>query len=252
MKRASVIRAYLDDVAISTLLPTNYWRVRVLSEVPSTQDVLKTELVSNGDCVVTEYQSAGRGRLDRKFESVPNVALLFSFYIKPERDGQWGWIPLLAGTTVARTLNSLTRSHNFKTKWPNDVLCESGKVAGVLCEKFGDGIIVGIGINVSTEVDELPVDTASSIFIETGIEIDRSELLAALLNEFQGLFERWNKGEDLGSMYRALSETIGLEVKVIAPDSSVRRGTAIGVDSEGQLLLESGDVISVGDVVHLR
>jgi len=181
VKRASVIRAYLDDVAISAYLSSNYWRVRVLDEVGSTQDILKTELVSNGDCVVAEFQSAGRGRLDRKFESVPNVALLFSFYIEPDRNSQWGWIPLIAGTAVARTLNEITNTQSFTTKWPNDVLAPSGKICGVLCEKYKDGIIVGIGINVSTTEAELPVETASSIFIESGLEIDRNELLPKVL-----------------------------------------------------------------------
>lgn len=252
MKRASVIRASLDEGAISAQLPSNYWRVRVLSEVGSTQDLLKNELVSNGDCVVAEFQSAGRGRLDRKFESVPGVALLFSFYIKPGRKSQWGWIPLIAGMSVARTLNEATESQNFETKWPNDVLGTSGKVAGILCERFGEGIIVGIGINVSTQVHELPVESASSIFVETGIEVDRNVLLASLLSNFQDLFERWESGEDLIAKYRALSATIGQQVQVFLPRSVTIEGLAIGVDVEGQLVLESGDCINVGDVVHLR
>ena len=252
MKRASVIRASLDEGAISAQLPSNYWRVRVLSEVGSTQDLLKNELVSNGDCVVAEFQSAGRGRLDRKFESAPGVALLFSFYIKPGRKSQWGWIPLIAGMNVARTLNEATGSQNFETKWPNDVLGTSGKVAGILCERFGEGIIVGIGINVSTQVHELPVESASSIFIETGLEVDRNVLLASLLSNFQDLFERWESGEDLIAKYRALSATIGQQVQVFLPSSVTIEGLAIGVDLEGQLVLESGDCINVGDVVHLR
>ena len=247
-----MIRAFLDEEAISTHLASNYWRVRVLPEATSTQEILKTELVSNGDCIVAEFQSAGRGRLDRKFDSAPHVALLFSFYIEPKRSDAWGWIPLIAGTAVAKTLNIKTESTNFQTKWPNDVLAASGKVSGVLCERYKDGIIVGIGINVSTQVDELPVETASSIFIETGIELDRNLLLASLLSEFQELFERWDQGEDLTSTYRALSQTIGLEVSVHAPDSSKLTGVAIGVDGEGRLKLESGELISVGDVVHLR
>jgi len=252
VKQASVIRAYLDQSQISAALPSDYWRVRVLSEVVSTQDLLKTELVSNGDCVVAEFQSAGRGRLERKFESVPHVALLFSFYIEPTRKTEWGWIPLLAGIAVASTLNEVTHSNSFKTKWPNDVIAESGKVSGVLCERYGDGIIVGIGINVSTEVDELPVPTASSVFIESGIELDRNDLLPAVLGTFHELFTRWNAFDDLKSRYRALSQTIGMNVSVQLPDGGKIVGRAIGVDNEGQLMLESGDHINVGDVLHLR
>ena len=252
MKRALVIRTSLDNSAISAALPSNYWRVRVADEVASTQDELKNELVSNGDCVVAEFQSAGRGRLDRKFDSIPNVALLFSFYIEPKRSGEWGWIPLLAGLAIARTLNAATDSTSYKTKWPNDVICESGKVAGVLCERHGDGIIVGMGINVSTHVEELPVETATSIYIESGIELDRNELLAELLTTFQELFAGWDAGGDLSPSYRALSLTIGSQVKVLLPDSRSVSGFATAVDNEGRLKLESGDLISVGDVLHLR
>ena len=252
MKQASVIRAYLDESAISTALPANYWRVRVLEEVGSTQNELKSELVSNGDCVVAEFQSAGRGRLERKFESAPNVALLFSFYIEPKRSTQWGWIPLIAGAAIARTLNKATKSQNFKTKWPNDVICESGKVSGVLCERYGTGIIVGIGINVSTQLHELPVSTASSIFIDSGVELDRNELLPSVLESFKELFGRWEMGADLLPTYRALSQTLGSDVEVSLPDLTKIRGRAIGIDEEGRLRLENGDLISVGDVLHLR
>lgn len=252
MKRASVIRAYLDQSKISAALPTNYWRVRVLPEVGSTQDELKNELVSNGDCVVTEFQSAGRGRLDRRFESESNVALLFSFYIEPIRSTELGWIPLIAGIAVAQTLNEVTDTQEFVTKWPNDVLSESGKVCGILCERFGEGIIVGIGINVTTQLDQLPVETASSIFITTGLEIDRNELLPKVLLAFEELFLAWDSGIDLTPRYRALSQTIGLQISVSLPNNEVIVGRAIGVSNLGELLLENGDVINVGDVLHLR
>ena len=252
MKQASVIRAYLDQSIISAGLPSNYWRVRVVPEVGSTQDLLKNELVSTGDCVVAEFQSAGRGRLERKFDAAPGTALLFSFYIEPTKPTQWGWIPLLAGIAVAQTLNEETDSITYKTKWPNDVIADSGKICGILCERYSSGIIVGIGINVSMEPAELPVPTASSIFIESGVELDRNLLLPALLTNFSGIFARWNSGEDLKSKYRALSQTIGSEVSVLLPDGLSINGRAIGVDPEGQLILESGELISVGDVLHLR
>ncbi len=252
MKRALVIRAHLDQVKISSALASDYWRVRVLPEVSSTQDELKNELVSNGDCIVAEFQSAGRGRLDRTFESEPNVALLFSFFIEPARLTKWGWIPLIAGIAVAQTLNEVTKTQDFFTKWPNDVLSESGKVCGILCERFATGIIVGIGINVTTKSEELPVETASSIFITTGLEIDRSELLPKILHRFEDHFLSWDSGVDLMPRYRALSQTLGREVSVLLPDARTIGGRAMGINSEGELLLENGDVINVGDLHHLR
>ena len=238
-------------------MSSDYWRVRVLAETSSTQDELKHELVSNGECVVAEYQSSGRGRLDRTFESDASVALLISFYIEPRIDAvrnleSQGWIPLIAGISVAHTLNELTNSTDYFTKWPNDVISESGKVSGVLCEKYGAGIIVGIGINVSTLPDELPVPTASSIYITHGIELDRNLLLSHLLKNFYTLFTNWSTGTDLTPRYRALSSTVGREVRAVLPGGGVLEGRAIGIGANGELLLESGDVVSVGDIVHLR
>jgi len=251
-----LIRAALDHEQIYSklreLTSNDYWRVRVLLETTSTQDELKHELVSSGECVVAEYQSSGRGRLDRSFQSQTGLALLFSFYIEPKRADAHGWIPLIAGMSAAITLNEMTESNTYFNKWPNDVITESGKVAGVLCEKFGEGIIVGIGINVSTLPEELPVPTATSVYISDGIEIDRNELLPHILMNFQQLFELWESEVDLKGRYRALSATIGKRVEVSLPGGGKLTGQAINVGTQGELILESGDLISVGDVIHLR
>jgi BirA family biotin operon repressor/biotin-[acetyl-CoA-carboxylase] ligase len=180
------------------------------------------------------------------------VALLFSLFITPKRTDRHGWIPLIAGMAVAQTLRELTSSQDYFTKWPNDVLSEYGKVCGVLCEKYGDGIIVGIGINVSTLPEELPTPIASSAFITNGIELDRNQLLAALLKNFAALIELWESGADLKGRYRALSATISSEIKAILPGGREIEGLAIGVGEDGELALESGDLISVGDITHLR
>ena len=269
-------RALLDEVKISTLLGSlnsNYWRVRVLAETTSTQDELKHELVSNGECVVTEFQSAGRGRLDRRFDSIPGVALLSSFYIEPiepiepidhiepiepnnkkmqSEKARWGAIPLLVGIAIARTLNSMSDCDDYLIKWPNDIVTRSGKVCGILCERFNNGIIVGIGINVTSTPEELPVETASSIFIASGMVIDRNELLVSILQSFHALFDLWQQGRDFRGSYRALSGTIGKEIVVTLPAGHSLHGTAIDITSRGELVLDSGEILSVGDVVHLR
>ncbi|NCV79947.1 MAG: biotin--[acetyl-CoA-carboxylase] ligase, partial [Actinobacteria bacterium] len=101
-----------------------------------------------GDVIVAEYQSAGRGRLDRSFEAAKGSALLFSFYIEPKRNrDDWGWIPLIAGYCVAKTLHA----YDAKIKWPNDILVGTKKIAGILIENQlrGNQIsssIIGIGL----------------------------------------------------------------------------------------------------------
>lgn len=257
-----MIRASLDEEKIFAELSEHslekYWRVRVLEETTSTQDELKNELVSNGQCVVAEYQSAGRGRMERSFQSERNVALLFSLFIKPVRSDGYGWISLIAGMSAAISINELTviaQPHQiaqYKNKWPNDVVTDFGKIAGVLAERYNDGVIVGIGINVTTTEDELPVDTASSIYLTSGIEIDRNVLLAAVLKNFTDLMDRWERGENLIPRYRALSATIGEKVSISLPGGRTLNGVATNVDHQGCLVLDSGDRVSVGDVTHLR
>jgi len=246
-------RALLDVSEISRALATPYWRVSLVDEIDSTQTALRASSPSAGDVLVTEFQSAGRGRLDRTFSATKGSALLFSFYMQPTRTKtEWGFIPLLAGLTVAEVLNVHTHSDKYSTKWPNDILINTKKVAGLLAEVSGDGVIVGIGINVSMTDDQLPVPTATSLFIESGQTIDRNALLADLLNAFAKNFQSWERGADLRGHYRGLSSTLGSKIEISRPDGTNQAGTAIDIDLSGALILAGGEVVTVGDISHIR
>jgi BirA family biotin operon repressor/biotin-[acetyl-CoA-carboxylase] ligase len=246
-------RERLDESKIQSHLSSGYWRVKALDEVASTQDLLKVENVRAGNVIVAEYQSKGRGRLDRSFEVAPSGGLLFSFYIEPKRQiSDWGWIPLLVGMVVAETLNEQTHGSIFTTKWPNDVLGARGKVTGILAETYGSGVIVGVGINVSLTEEELPVPTASSIFLESGIELDRNLLLPSILDALSEVFNDFDAGDSLLQRYLGISSTIDKQVEVSKPNGEVVRATAKGISSSGGLVLDSGETVTVGDVVHLR
>ncbi len=241
----------LDSHAITSKL-SGYWRVSILDEIASTQSELKNRNPENWDLLVTEFQSAGRGRLDRTFEAPKNSALLFSFYITPNRNrGDWGFIPLLAGAAVANSVNRLTDSKDYSCKWPNDLLANNKKIAGLLSESFGDGVVIGIGINVSIEDESLPTPQASSIFLESKKLLDRNDLLAEVCNEFKSIFESWDAGEDLLSYYKNTSATLNSKVKAIQPTGEVS-GLAIDILPTGALLLEGEVEITVGDLIHLR
>ena len=96
----------LHNGAITERL-SGYWRVKVADEISSTQNELKNENPINWDLLAAEFQSAGRGRLDRTFEARKGTALLFSFYIEPRRNrDEWGWISLIAGIALERILNN--------------------------------------------------------------------------------------------------------------------------------------------------
>ena len=246
-------RALLDVSEISRALATPYWRVSLVDEIDSTQSALRASSPTAGDVLVTEFQSAGRGRLDRTFSAAKGSALLFSFYIEPTRtQTEWGFIPLLAGLSVAQVLNTKTHSDNFSTKWPNDILVNGKKVAGLLAEVSGTGVIVGIGINVSMTQEELPVPTATSLYLASGENFDRNALLADLLNTFLNNFQKWESGADLRESYRALSSTLGSQIEISRPDGTSNRGSAIDIDLSGALVLAGGEVVTVGDISHIR
>ena len=242
----------LNADAIAGALESSYWRVSVVEEIDSTQNYLRTSNPKSGDLITAEYQSAGRGRLDRKFDAEKSSALLFSFYFEPENEVKnLGYLTLLVGASVTATLNEITNNDNFKCKWPNDVLFNQKKVAGLLAEKTSSGVIVGVGINVSTSKEALPVTHATSIFLATDIQINRNELLAKILMNLQRDLQEWQSGKDLTAKYRSLSATIGSQVRIALPDGSSVEAKAVDIDETGSLHLDNGQLITVGDVIHL-
>jgi BirA family biotin operon repressor/biotin-[acetyl-CoA-carboxylase] ligase len=237
----------LDQTSINDVLKGGYWSVHTVEQIDSTQSALKSSSPKHGDVIVADYQSAGRGRLDRTFEAQPGSALLFSAYIEPRRHrDEWGFIPLLVGLSVAEVLGI-----EFYTKWPNDILSDGGKVGGILCEIQGDGIVIGIGLNVSMTEEELPVPAASSILLTVGRAPDRKVLLPAILKEIAFNLAEWESGEDLTDDYLDSSATMGKRVSVQLPNGQTLEGLAAGISNNGELLLDSGEVISVGDIIHL-
>ena len=242
----------LNANAIASALQSSYWRVSVVDEIDSTQNYLRTSNTKSGDVITAEYQSAGRGRLDRKFDAEKSSALLFSFYFEPDASVKnLGYVTLLVGASVASTLNEITQSNNFKCKWPNDILFNGRKVAGILAEKNSAGVIVGIGINISTSEAALPVENATSIFLATNIVLDRNNLLANILINLEDDLQNWQSGRDLTEKYRELSATIGSQVRVELPGGSSVEATAVDIDETGSLNLDNGQIITVGDVIHL-
>ncbi len=233
-----------------------------MNETGSTQidlaKAVRESRASSGDVIVAEYQSHGRGRLDRSFIAPSGSALLFSFFISPTQKFEWGWLPLLASQAVHEALApSISAGKSLSLKWPNDILLDDKKLAGLLCERVnlpdGAGVVVGIGINVSSTREELPIVGATSLLLE-GIEgIDRNALLVSCLQNFTKLLRRWQEGDlTLVDEYVRLSTTIGRQVRIEAPVGAFREAQAIGVEPSGSLILDDGSAISVGDIVHLH
>ena len=228
-----------------------YWSVSVMEETTSTQ----IDLVNSfkpGRVIAAEFQSSGRGRLDRKFEVPPRKGLMFSFAIEAEKD--FGWIPLITGLAVARAINQYLDSEIVEIKWPNDLLIEDRKLAGILSEKVENGVVVGVGINIFQTQEELPITNAISLSMKA--KVDRSELLTMILNELGRTFQSFSQNIDQSfekekNAYREFCVTIGRQVEVTLPNGEILQDMAIGISDDGSLLLKSRE-ISVGDIVHLR
>jgi BirA family biotin operon repressor/biotin-[acetyl-CoA-carboxylase] ligase len=211
--------------------------------------------------VVADHQTAGRGRLDRSWETPPGSALTFSMVVDPRLpDHDWPLLPLAVALAVA---DGLRRSAEVDAvvKWPNDLLLRAGdgtegKVAGILLERVTGPdarplAVIGIGINVGLGAEHLPVPTATSLAI-AGSSADRlavftavvpalSTILGALGDNPTAVLER----------YRSECDTVGREVEVSLPDGDVLTGTATGLDRHGRLVV-AGRAIGAGDVVHVR
>jgi BirA family transcriptional regulator, biotin operon repressor / biotin---[acetyl-CoA-carboxylase] ligase len=249
-------RAPLDPKRITEEI-SQYWRVSVVDITESTQvDLL--QLVSSNQAlskrvIVSEFQSAGRGRLDRNFEAAPMSALTFSMYIQPKVDkSEWSFLTLLAALSVREAIGFLEGKTRIDIKWPNDLLINEKKCAGIIAQATDNGVVIGIGINVGMNQSELPVPTATSLAIEGGIELDRNVILGAILNHFEVNLQIWELGKSFIAEYKEASATIGAEVEVTLPGGKVIKSKATGVSDAGELLLESGEAVTVGDVVHLR
>jgi BirA family biotin operon repressor/biotin-[acetyl-CoA-carboxylase] ligase len=244
-------RPPLRAAALAKALAADGWRVEVLEQAGSTNAVVAERAAAGeaaGLVVVAEQQLIGRGRLDRVWVSPPRAGLTFSVLLRPSLPpAQWAWLPLLAGVAVAQAVHAQAKV-DVALKWPNDVLIAGRKTAGLLAEAVAPGgLVVGIGLNVTTTRAELPRDDATSLRLEDAATTDRDTLLRAILRELSSVLADVDAGK---TAYRGLCSTIGQAVRVELPTGSVE-GPAEAVDDDGRLVV-GGTPYSVGDVVHLH
>ena len=263
MTDAPASRPPLDPDRLST--PAG-WRVEVVEATPSTNAAV-AERARGGEepglVLVTEHQTAGRGRLDRAWETPARSSLTFSVLLRPDvPPTSWPWLPLLAGYAVQAALAD--RLPDIALKWPNDVLVDAGsgtgrKVCGILVERVetasGPMAVVGVGINVDQTLDELPVALATSVALETGEPVERSGLLSQVLGSLHGLQGLLDDPAALRRAYADVCVTLGRTVDVHLPAGEVRRGEALDIDASGALVVGTDDgafTVAAGDVVHVR
>ena len=220
------------------------WTVHHVRETGSTNADLLNGAGGRSDrsVLVTDHQTAGRGRLDRRWDAPPGSNLLVSllFQTVPSDPSELVRRVSLAAVDAARTHTV----GDLRLKWPNDVLLDGAKVAGVLAQRGPTGaVVVGIGINVGWSPDGAA---------RLGDEVDRVELLAALLTAFDLLPA---DADALRVRYRKELATLGQRVRAEMPSGDVI-GQATDVTVAGQLVVRGDDgrvhQIDVADVTHLR
>jgi BirA family biotin operon repressor/biotin-[acetyl-CoA-carboxylase] ligase len=179
-----------------------------------------------------------------------------------------GWLPLLAGVAMTRSVAALLPDRRVTLKWPNDVQVDGAKIAGILAELLpGEAaVVIGVGVNLAFESAELPTPTSTSLLlggaVETGEQLVDA-VLAGYLRELQSLYRAFlEHGADpdasgLRAALVALCSTLGQRVKVQLPGDELLFGEAVDIDADGRLLVrDSADgsvqAVAAGDVTHLR
>jgi BirA family biotin operon repressor/biotin-[acetyl-CoA-carboxylase] ligase len=235
--------------------------ITVVAETGSTNaDLLQAVAAGTaapGTVLIAEHQNAGRGRFTRTWLDIPGSNIAMSVLLKPGRPmTQWGWLSLLCGMAVAEAIRSLAADQAVavELKWPNDVLIDGRKVCGIIADGSGPYAVIGIGVNVGQCAEELPLPTAISLAL-AGLPTDKSVIAAHILASLSRYFLRWQATGEVRAEYVALSSTIGRDVRVILSDVETAEGKAVGIDTDGSLLVVVDGVVTsfaAGDVVHLR
>lgn len=243
------------------------WQIRRVRETGSTNvDVaaLARDGAAEGTVLVTEYQSAGRGRLDRTWEAPAGSSLTASFLLRPTDVpvARWPWLPLLAGVAAVEALAELGVS-DAGVKWPNDVLIGEHKLAGILVERVdtptGSAAIAGVGLNVLQGRNQLP-PTATSLRLHGAADVGPDDVLTALCDRLAEHYTAWRSSAGdpaggLGVAYRRHCVTLGRYVRAELPAGTMTEGRAVDVDDSGRLVLDTGSgrlPVGAGDIVHLR
>src|SRR5438132_10906506 len=248
----------LDRVRDRLVAGEGSWSRQYEPSCGSTQDLAgaaSARGAGEGWTVVTDAQGGGGAREGRSWVAPPETAILLSTILRPPLD-VLPLLPLLAALAVAGGIEVSTGAVP-DLKWPNDVLLNGNKLAGILLERSGGpDVVLGVGLNVSQSRGDLP-EGATSLAIELGHELEREALLAAILNDLGNAYERADReGIDwIVPGWRSRSSMLGQAVS-FHRDGALIRGIAEDVLADGALRvrLEDGAQISVvaGEVERLR
>ena len=219
---------------------------------------LAKEGASEGTLALAEFQSAGRGRLGRSWEVPEGTSVMMSILLRPKFEPQYApTLTLVMGMAVAKAVKNL--GFDVSIKWPNDVVVSHKKICGILTEMgVRDGkidyAVIGVGINVNIrEFPEEMADKATSLYLESGKEFDRSQIPGLVMEAFEKYYEKFAATCDLRGLkeeYESILANYNQPVRVLAKEPY--EGVARGITDGGELLVEKTDgtivAVSAGEV----
>ena len=219
---------------------------------------LAKEGAPEGTLALAEFQSAGRGRLGRSWEVPEGTSVMMSILLRPKFEPQYApTLTLVMGMAVAKAVKKL--GFDVSIKWPNDVVVSHKKICGILTEMgVRDGkidyAVIGVGINVNIrEFPDEMADKATSLYLESGREFDRSQIPGLVMEAFEEYYEKFAATCDLRGLkeeYESILANYNQPVRVLAKEPY--EGVARGITDGGELLVEKTDgtivAVSAGEV----
>lgn len=242
------VSVILDErVRTALTAETRFKDVRLLESAGSTNRLvadLAADGAEEGLVIAADFQTAGRGRLDRTWDARPGDGLLVSVLLRPEDlEASRRHLVTAAAALAAQDACWSLSGVRADIKWPNDLLVSDGKLAGILAEASGSAVVVGMGLNVHGGPPG-----ASVLDEQAGRRVRREDLLVAWLRGLDDLAGDWS---NVAEQYRRRCATVGRQVTVQLAGGESITGLAEAVDAVGRLVVE-GRSVAVGDVTHLR
>lgn len=249
----SLVPLMADSLAadhIEPLLAGSFGRPYLYRDVCESTQRLLDPALAEGATTVCDSQTTGRGRLGRGWEAPPGTSVLCSILLKPPPQRRAAELSIVGGLAAAEMVEHATGLAT-QIKWPNDVMLNRRKIAGVLAEVANGAVILGIGLNVNQRRDQLPSAAKvppASLYTIDSIRRDRAPILVALIDHLERTYRLW-LSSGLDALYDALGARDFLRGRKVFLRAEA--GTAVAIDRSGRLeveiagerrLLESGEV----------
>lgn len=218
------------------------WRIFHKKETSSTN--IDAKVGQHGDVFTADYQSAGRGRLDHKWLSNRGENLMMSAVLDVSslEIAHAATLPLAVGLAVVKTILSFLGSKvDVKLKWPNDVYVSDLKIAGILCERIGDNVVVGIGVNVHQKTFPPDISSRATSLELMGSRVGVLEVRDVLLKFLLEIYNIW-KGMGFEAIYSQIASIDWLknrEIAVVQTDNDDKPtiGLCSGIAPDGSLIV---------------